>query len=239
MSNPSNPADQDHPHEDALAALHGMQSGESNDAQDQPAENPSSPSSTGLVGMLSQGQLNPPPADIGSSRSGFATPVPRGKPQPKLPGSASQVAKKPGKFDTIGVAKEVRLPDTTQSLDTMSIPPAVSYRSQRKIPKPPDWWRAAIPVMYTVSSLLLLVSLWAAGACIAMLATWKGYPLIEFDTDLDAFTPASKVMAGVMLMCLPVSIAIGIMAIILGGKIKKYEKKVAATAAAAEAPAAG
>ncbi len=229
MSNNQNPADQDHPHEDALAALHGMQSAESKNDHDPTAEMPSSPSSTGLVGMLSKGQLNSGAVDVGGSRSGFAAPMPRGKPQPKLPGDMNQGAKKPGKFDTIGVAKEVKLPEATTQFSTA---PSAASRSggkpMRKIAKPPEWWGAAIPVMYTVSSMLLLISIWAVGACIAMMAGAKSFPLMEVDPDDGTFVSTSKMMAAAMLICLPVSIGIGVMAMILRGKIKTYERKIAA-----------
>ncbi len=122
-NNPRSDGNND-PHADALAALHGMQEESPQPAEENhqpPAlenaapENPNSPSSTGLVGMLSKGQLNQPTPDLGGSRSGFQTSVPRGVPQPKVASTKSSAPKRPGKFDTIGVAKEIKMPGCERS----------------------------------------------------------------------------------------------------------------------------
>ncbi len=94
---------------------------------------------------------------------------------------------------------------------------------------------AAIPIMYTVSSLLLLISFWSIGGVIAMMAGAHSYPLLDFDLDNNVFTQTSKMMAIAMLLCLPISLAIGIMATVLGRKIKTYENKMAQQQAIDEA----
>lgn len=251
----NNPRSDDHQasHADALAALHGMQDapseGHERNSGDASPDPTNAPSSTGLVGMLAQGQLNQPGPDMGSpGRSGFHTAVPMGVPQPKTAGTKGPAAKRPGKFDTIGVAKEIIMPEAPQEsaagVAAGVRPPPLSNgpawrapaRPARRIAKPPEWWKGAIPVMYTVSSLLILISFWAVGAVISMIAGFKSFPLLDFDAEDNAFTGGSKLMAGVMLLCLPVAISIGILAIVLGRKIQAYEAKMAGKLPAPQRP---
>ena len=245
----------DERHADALAALHGMQDAPSDEAAHEEAavpavESTSSPSSTGLVGMLAKGQVNQSSVDLGGSKAGFPTPVPMGIPQPKVAGTKGPATKRPGKFDTIGVAKEIKMPARGQPA---TFSPAGGSRtpgqagapgrpgSRRPLKKPPDWWRAGIPIMITVASLLFFVSFWAVGAVVCMVAGMKGYPLLQPEFSMDdpdrfiGYDASSKMMAIVMLLCLPVSFSLGIFAFILNGRIKTYDRKVAAQQAAAAA----
>jgi hypothetical protein len=81
--------------------------------------------------------------------------------------------------------------------------------------------------MFTLGSLLILIGLWAVGALIYMATKSPaapnevGYPLIAWAYNPEetggAYTQNSKLMAAAMLVCLPVSFALGIM----GGMMQK------------------
>ena len=83
--------------------------------------------------------------------------------------------------------------------------PGEPRRVKRQVKKAPGWYHGAVPVMYTLGSILILIGLWAVGALIYMAVKTPAepgdvvYPLISWafnpDGDGGAYTAGSKMMA--------------------------------------------
>jgi len=203
-------------HADALAALHGGQQDEQPKAQtphddeaievqaeedhtpaNSGAPTPGEASTSGLVSMLAKNEFEK-----------------NARPTPK-PGSGQAAAsgRVASRTDEIKMAKEIELKPVAPSKPASGV---VGYQGQRRGGrKVPGWYHTAIPIMFTVSSLLLLISLWAVGAVIAIMAKAESYPLLRYDDYAGAFTRGSTVFAFVMLLCLPISLALIVSAIVM------------------------
>ncbi|MEI7766206.1 MAG: hypothetical protein WCJ97_02075 [Phycisphaerae bacterium] len=100
-------------------------------------------------------------------------------------------------------------------------------RSARAV-KVPSWYNAAIPIMFTLSAILLFIGLWAVGAVISIMGKMTGFPLVRWYVDPqtaeNSVQFASAFMAYSMIMCLPIAVVLVVMAIIMGQKVKQAEE---------------
>ena len=215
MSNPKPDA------QSSLAALAALQGNtpvaQPPAAREEPADPPSSDgalSASGFVGMLAK----PQPVETEPVETEPLDPAPRSsailsmaRPQPKALGGPEAAARgvNIGNTASIGQAREIQFHDASSQS-----PAAPKYRKRHV----PGWYRAAVPIMFTVGSLLMVPGFWAIGACVALAATLKGYPLmdlIEDENGVLAFTPLCKWAALGMLICLPVAVAMYIMGAVM------------------------
>jgi len=128
--------------------------------------------------------------------------------------------------DKIHIAKEIG-----------AVPSVVGggVRTVRKGRPVPNWYHAAVPVMYTLGVMLILIGLWAIGALIFMAIKAPddmgraGYWLLSTTEDVVTgeytYTKGSYLMAGVMLVSLPVALAMGMMAGIMQQQIRRAAPK--------------
>ncbi|MCL2647870.1 MAG: hypothetical protein FWD61_12795 [Phycisphaerales bacterium] len=205
-----------------------------------------SPSASGFVGMLVEqgkdgegkgldaGSSPTQSASGGESSGGEGT------------GTTTSLQKSGGgTTDKIYMAKEIgTVPD--------AVPPApgsaggsqgagaaaggAGVRTVRKGRPAPGWYHAAVPVMYTLGALLILIGLWAIGALIFMAVKAPdelghvAYPFLTPERapdneDIWIYTQGSHIMAWMMLVCLPVSLAMGMMAGIMQQQIRRSTPK--------------
>jgi hypothetical protein len=195
---------------DALAALHGLHKSNEHDQHDDHEEHDIAPSpaesaqASGFVGMLAKEGAGSAPDAGGSS----GAPIPRGR------------------TDEIRMAREIEVAPRPAPAFT---PPPTTVVRRKVAAKVPGWYHIAVPVMYTLGALLFLIGVWALGAVVYMLVhTPKdlhdiGYPwisgIMDLDTEVVTYASASKIMAGAMLVCLPVALAMAVMANIMRKRI--------------------
>lgn len=235
----------DRPHDDALAALHGL--GKADSAAGTPApeetaedaayevqetielaeETEPAPSASGFVGMLSK---TPNPQDDPSpSRPVNPSQSSRPTPQPSSEAHAAHAAPRAPGTDEIRMAREITRPAPSP----LAARPGSRPSPRRKIP---GWYHVAVPIMFTVSSLLLLIGFWAIGAVIAIIAGFDGYPLLSHAVDSGGYaitddaghpllSSMSKAMAFTMLTALPVAISLVVMAVIMQRQVSKAAPK--------------
>jgi hypothetical protein len=103
-----------------------------------------------------------------------------------------------------------------------------SQRRPARVAKVPSWYNAAIPIMFTLSAILLFIGLWAVGAVISIMGKMTGFPLVRWyidpNTAENSVQFASAFMAYSMVMCLPIAVVLVVMAIIMGQKVKQAEE---------------
>ena len=248
-------------HDDnALAALHGLGGAQEPEAEEGHEETEheevnSSPAASGFVGMLAKGN---PPSDEPATNGVRAGYPQQNRPTPKPMNDAGQPLSganvRPTRTDEIRMAKEIIMPakegpaaEAGEAGGAVAAP-AVAVKKGTRGRKVPAWYPIAVPVMFTMCSILTMISFWALGAVIYMMTAHPDavsrYPLISWDEylgDNGGFTTGSKLMAGVMLVCLPVGIILAVMAIIMQRQVRKAdlakEAKAAAVAAKEEAAA--
>lgn len=101
-------------------------------------------------------------------------------------------------------------------------------RRSARVAKVPSWYNAAIPIMFTLSAILLFIGLWAVGAVISIMGKMTGFPLVRWyidpNTAENSVQFASAFMAYSMVMCLPIAVVLVVMAIIMGQKVKQAEE---------------
>jgi hypothetical protein len=235
----------DRPHDDALAALHGL--GKADSAAGTPApeetaedaayevqetielaeETEPGPSASGFVGMLSKAPM--PQDDPSPTRPVNPSQSSRPTPQPSSEAHAAPASPRAAGTDEIRMAREITRPAAVSPARPGSRPGARG----RKIP---GWYHVAVPIMFTVSSLLMIIGFWAVGAIIAIIAGFDGYPLLSHAVDSGGYpitddaghpllSSMSKVMAFTMLIALPVAISLVVMAIIMQRQVSKAARK--------------
>jgi hypothetical protein len=235
-------------HHDALAALQGLGSGEAHEdeagahdnhepvleveevAEVAEASEPS-PSASGFVGMLSKTpQAND---DLVPVRPGGPTPQPvRPTPQPssEIP-LAAESPRAPG-TEEIRMAREITLPAGG------GVARPVGRPGSRVVRKVPGWYHVAVPIMFTISSLLLLIGFWAVAAVIAIMARAESFPLLSHAVDGEgyplqdeagrpSFSGMSKAMAFGMLIALPVALCLVAMAVTMKRHMAAAEQAAA------------
>ena len=181
-------------------------------AEAQDAEGTPSPAASGFVGMLAEQGKN---AQLDASQT--ATSAANG-------GDAAA--------DKIHIAKEIGTvppPHAPAAGQAAGGGMGGGVRTVRKGRPAPGWYHAAVPVMYTLGALLILIGLWAVGALIFMAVKEPDemrpvYWLLATDQNLEDgafhYTKGSWMMAWTMLLCLPVSLVLGMMAGIMQRMIR-------------------
>jgi len=182
---------------DALAALQGNTPVAQPEPRDEPLDAPSGDgplSASGFVGMLAKPQpIETEPLDPAPRTS---TPTAMARPQPKAVGSSASARDiNTGNTASIGEAREIQFHAPSSQAA------APKYRKRRV----PGWYKPAVPIMFTLGSLLMAIGFWAVGACVALIVPIKGYLFLDYNDDDNAFTTLSKVFAVGMLLCLPVA----------------------------------
>ncbi len=222
--------------DDALAALHQFASGETPDL---PGNSDNvSPSASGFVGMLAKG----PAAD--PEFAGPAPPTelpPLARPIPHASAAAdSEFHPSPGTGE-IHEAREVR----SSPPPAPRAPTPSEGRAKPRLRRPPFWYKPALPVMFTLSSILFVIGIWACGAVIVWAtgpATYASserpsYPLMDGGMQetrqpdpngegyLYRVTPLFKTTSLIMLLCLPVAISLFLMAILMSRQVSAHDKR--------------
>jgi len=124
-------------------------------------------------------------------------------------------------------------PDCREPHMAKEVEPAAVVKKVVKVVKVPGWYHAAVPVMYTLGVMLILIGLWAIGALIFMAVKAPddmgrvGYWLLAATENMVTgeyeYTKGSYLMAGVMLVSLPVALAMGMMAGIMQQQIRRSQ----------------
>jgi hypothetical protein len=225
----SNENEKEREHDDALNALHGIGGGGAPDESeaegegthaepekegDDAAEGTPSPAASGFVGMLAKEGAG------GAAGSGLDAGAPAGdKKDGAIPRKATT--------DQIYMAREIT---PTRPFPTAT--GAVGGAKRRVAKEAPGWYHAAVPVMYTLGSILLLIGFWAIGALVVMAVSKPAaggdvwYPFLAWSADIGdegGFTQGSRIMAWVMVLCLPVSAALWMMARVMQKHIRATE----------------
>jgi hypothetical protein len=127
---------------------------------------------------------------------------------------SATLADEAARRDRLHMAREVAAPAPAAPAPAPAVlPPAV-----------PRWYRMARPVALVLAGLLLAIGLWAVGALFYMqlvaphAARDVYYPLISWRLEAGPagdYTRASRVMAWAMLLCLPVSALLVVLAKLL------------------------
>lgn len=90
----------------------------------------------------------------------------------------------------------------------------------------PRWYSIAVPVLFGLGGILMVIGGWAIGAVVYMnrvtpqVAEDINYPLLRFSTDvpgsdIGGYDPQSRMVAMAMLACIPVALLMGGMVIFL------------------------
>lgn len=189
------------PEERALSALRNRMARPQPKAQGEPIDlreesGVGSGSATGFVGMLAKRQLDGEASTAGG-----------------IEAESERRARYP-----LQMAREI--PAQAAPSDA---PPA-------PVPSIPWWYRAAVPAAWLMAILLLAIGLWAVGALIymhlhsaqsaspIMVPTDVRYPLLSWRPNagpLGDFTATSRMMARTMLLCVPVSFLLMLVAVML------------------------
>jgi len=219
MSNAGKPEESK---DDALAALHGLGASDEQEGQEGQEEHEEAEALEGGKEVRDDGSAN-------SSASGFVGMLAKqGEPEGGL--SAVPPVKRASTRDEIRMAREIQPGEMPVAMPIA----APAARGAKRAAQVPGWYHIAVPVMFTLGSLLILIGLWAAGALIYMALKTPaspadvGYPWISWemdpDTEAGAFSQGSKIMAMSMLICLPVAIATGAMAAMMQKRIRAADR---------------
>ena len=124
------------------------------------------------------------------------------------------------------VAPVSRQAEPTEEIGFATPAPRIVRRAiQPTAARVPKWYRVAVPIMFSIGSLLMIIGLWAAGAMIYMRTTTPTapdfvvqYPLIRWDENAGesgGYSDDSKMMAVAMLACIPVAGLMGGMVMVM------------------------
>jgi hypothetical protein len=195
----------------------------------QPKANPGSPphptqdmgplsGASGFVGMLAKGQLEDkdgsrvlPPVAESSRRAKYKLPM------------AKEIAP-PGQ-NAGNTANEAA--DAEQPVEPAS---QSDQRAQQNVPR---WYKPALPMLFVLAVVLAIIGVWAVGAIAYMqnttplASTDVHYPLIRWSLDAGDrgnYTESSRLIAWVMLICLPVSAVFLALALMTRKRLKRARK---------------
>jgi len=213
---------------DPLSALHQIAAGSVPQAAG--GDDDLSPSASGFVGMLAKGSLAEP--DLPGPAPETALP-PLARPNPHADAGAGSEYRAASSTSVIHEAREVHVPPPSPPPAPRTPTPAA--RAGRRMRRAPFWYKPAIPVMFTVSSILFIIGLWACGAVLVWytghdtypVSQPPAYPLIGLEPARDPatyeeivrVTPLFKTTSLIMLLSLPVGISMSIMAVIMSRQV--------------------
>ena len=122
-------------------------------------------------------------------------------------------------LDQIHEAKEIRMHSATASARVATRPASASAV--------PGWYHAAIPIMFTLGSLLFLISIWAVIASVCTFFKIESpFVTIPPPPEEGEVVPLNfwTYIPYIMLLCLPVSLTLAVMAIIMKRQILKFQR---------------
>jgi hypothetical protein len=225
MSNsgpPPSPPSPDRSADDTLAALHGLGSAEESEHEEGEQEEE-------LQLHESEDRED---AGVSSAASGFVGMLAKqGAPDAAALTPHSSPAR-PNR-DEIQMAREIPLAEQDEA--RRAFPPAgTAPRGKKPVQAVPGWYHGAVPVMFTLGALLLLIGVWAVGGLVYMgmqkpTEAQPGYLWIhtepDAETDEPVYTAGSKMMATAMVVCVPVAIAMGIMGGMMQKKVSEERRR--------------
>ena len=192
-------------HDDALAALHGM--GEPAAADPPPTNGEPPESATGFVAMLAKQQpaagTNPaePPASATNAAAASAlesssAPIP----SPNRP------------------RREMEELPMAKIIDPASLATPTPYVRPKKKPAQSEAYKLLVPLLAVIGFMLLLIGFWALAAVLGV-----HVPLVPSPDD-TGYRSAMH-FADLMLICLPISLAMLVLAFVMLTRANKFAAK--------------
>ena len=161
-------------------------------------------------------------------------PIPAARPTPPEPAAGSGSA-----TGFVSMLARQQFPESLESVARRSKDQLRMAREIQPVPSPdapaapttgrvPHWYGPAAAAAATLAAVLTLIGIWAVGALIYMhqvsplSARQVRYPFVRWSLDagpMGGYTPTSRMMAGAMLLCIPVAALLVLMAILLRRQI--------------------